>query len=232
MNYGLVRVSDCNVVGFIPKSPTIGSMSNEGVDQRIPGILGENSQVHERTLIGDSVKIWSFVQVREGVKIGDNTIIGSYAYIDSRVQIGKNCKIQNRALLYEPAEIGDGVFIGPGVVLTNDNYPRAINPDGSIKLDIDWKMEGVKVCTGASIGAGAICVAPVKIGEWALIGAGAVVTKDVPPFAMVFGNPARIVGWVGHEGHPLIEFSKDVFECPKSKDKYKLLNGALQRMVE
>ncbi len=207
-------------------------MTSEGVDKGRLVIRGENSQVHRSALLGDSVKIWSFVQVREDVKIGDNTIIGSYAYIGSGVQIGKNCKIQNRALLYEPADIGDGVFIGPGVVLTNDNYPRAINPDGSIKLAVDWELKGVKVSKGASIGAGAICVAPLSIGEWALIGAGAVVTKDVPSFAMVIGNPGRIVGWVGHQGYPLIEVSKDLFECPKSKDKYKLLSGELHRVVD
>jgi UDP-2-acetamido-3-amino-2,3-dideoxy-glucuronate N-acetyltransferase len=216
----------------VDKSRTIGHMTFEGVDRERPEILGECSQVHRSALLGDSVAIWSFVQIRENVKVGDNTIIGSYAYIDSGVQIGKNCKIQNRALLYEPAEIGDGVFIGPGAVLTNDNYPRAINSNGSIKLAADWKMEGVKVSNGASIGAGAVCVAPVNIGEWALIGAGAVVTKDVPPFAIVTGNPGRIVGWVGHEGYPLIEISKDLFECPKTKNKYELTCGELRRMAD
>jgi acetyltransferase-like isoleucine patch superfamily enzyme len=207
-------------------------MTNNGVADERPVFIGENSEVHKSARIGKSVTIWSYVQIREDVEIGDNTIIGSYVYIDSKVRIGKNCKIQNRALLYEPAEIAEGVFIGPGVVLTNDNYPRAINPDGTIKSGIDWEKEGVIISKGASVGAGAICVAPVKIGEWALVGAGAVVTKDVPSFAVVVGNPARIVGWVGDEGYPLIEVSKDLFQCPKSFDKYKLLHGALQRMVD
>jgi acetyltransferase-like isoleucine patch superfamily enzyme len=207
-------------------------MTNNGVAGERPVFIGENSEVHRSVRTGKSVTIWSFVQIREDVEIGDNTIIGSYVYIDSKVRIGKNCKIQNRALLYEPAEIADGVFIGPGVVFTNDNYPRAINPDGTIKSATDWNKEGVIVSKGASIGAGAICIAPVKIGEWALVGAGAVVTKDVPSFAVVVGNPAHTVGWVGHEGYPLIEISKDLFQCPKSHDKYKLLLGVLQRMVE
>jgi acetyltransferase-like isoleucine patch superfamily enzyme len=207
-------------------------MTNNGVADERPVFIGKNSEVHKSARIGKSVTIWSYVQIREDVEIGDNTIIGSYVYIDSKVRIGKNCKIQNRALLYEPAEIAEGVFIGPGVVLTNDNYPRAINPDGTIKSGIDWEKEGVIISKGASVGAGAICVAPVKIGEWALVGAGAVVTKDVPSFAVVVGNPARIVGWVGDEGYPLIEVSKDLFQCPKSFDKYKLLHGALQRMVD
>jgi acetyltransferase-like isoleucine patch superfamily enzyme len=207
-------------------------MTNNGVADQKQMFIGENSEVHRSVRIGKSVTIWSFVQIREDVEIGENTIIGSYVYIDSKVRIGKNCKIQNRALLYEPAEIADGVFIGPGVVFTNDNYPRAINPDGTIKSATDWNKEGVIVSKGASIGAGAICIAPVKIGEWALVGAGAVVTKDVPSFAVVVGNPAHTVGWVGHEGYQLIEISKDLFHCPKSHDKYKLLLGVLQRMVE
>jgi len=207
-------------------------MTNYGVADERPLFIGENSEVHKNVRTGKSVTIWSYVQIREDAEIGDNTIIGSYVYIDFKVRIGKNCKIQNRALLYEPAEIADGVFIGPGAVLTNDNYPRAINADGTIKSGTDWKKEGVTISKGASIGAGAICVAPVKIGEWALVGAGAVVTKDVPSFAVVVGNPARIVGWVGREGYPLIEVSKDLFQCPKSLDKYKLLRGVLQRMVD
>jgi UDP-2-acetamido-3-amino-2,3-dideoxy-glucuronate N-acetyltransferase len=217
---------------FIHKSSTIGDMRNNGVSNERPVFIGENSEVHGSVRTGKSVTIWSYVQIREDAEIGDNTIIGSYVYIDSKVRIGKNCKIQNRALLYQPAEIAEGVFIGPGVVLTNDNYPRAINSDGTIKSGTDWKKEGVTISKGASIGAGAICVAPVKIGEWALVGAGAVVTNDVPSFAVVVGNPARIVGWVGREGYPLIEVSKDLFQCPKSLDKYKLLRGVLQRMVD
>jgi UDP-2-acetamido-3-amino-2,3-dideoxy-glucuronate N-acetyltransferase len=188
----------------------------------------KSSEIHKSARIGKATRIWSFTQVREDVVIGENTIIGSFVYIDSNVQIGSNCKIQNRSLIYDPAQIHDGVFIGPGAVLTNDSYPRAVTHQGIIKANTDWIKVGVIVERGASIGAGAICVAPVRIGEWALIGAGAIVIEDVPAFALVVGNPARQVGWVGHEGFPLEEVSKDLFKCPKSFRMYKFENGRLK----
>jgi len=190
--------------------------------------VSKSSEIHKNARIAESTRIWSFTQVREDVAIGENTIVGSYVYIDSNVQIGNNCKIQNRSLIYDPAKIHDGVFIGPGAVLTNDSYPRAVTQDGTIKSNTDWIKVGVIVERGASIGAGAICVAPVRIGEWALIGAGAIVIEDVPAFALVVGNPARQVGWVGHEGFPLEEVSKNLFKCPKSFRMYKLENGELK----
>jgi UDP-2-acetamido-3-amino-2,3-dideoxy-glucuronate N-acetyltransferase len=188
----------------------------------------ESAEVHESARIGESTRIWSFTQIREDVVIGENTIVGSFVYIDSNVQIGNNCKIQSRSLIYDPAQIHDGVFIGPGAVLTNDSYPRAVTREGIIKLNTDWIKVGVIVERGASIGAGAICVAPVRIGEWALIGAGAIVIEDVPAFALVVGNPARQIGWVGHDGFPLEEVSKDLFKCPKTLRMYKFENGRLK----
>jgi acetyltransferase-like isoleucine patch superfamily enzyme len=110
------------------------------------------------------------------------------------VIIGDNCKIQNNALIYEPAIIESGVFIGPAVVLTNDKRPRAINPDGSIKSAADWDPVGVTIRHGASIGANSVCVAPVEIAEWTAVGANSVVTKNTQPRQMVVGNPARSIG--------------------------------------
>jgi acetyltransferase-like isoleucine patch superfamily enzyme len=110
------------------------------------------------------------------------------------VVIGDNCKIQNNALIYEPAVINDGVFIGPAVVLTNDKQPRAINRDGSVKSVRDWYPVGVTIGAGASIGANSVCVAPIEIGEWSAIGANSVVTRDVLANEMVTGNPARSRG--------------------------------------
>jgi UDP-2-acetamido-3-amino-2,3-dideoxy-glucuronate N-acetyltransferase len=102
--------------------------------------------------------------------------------------------------VYDPAAIGDGVFIGPGAILTNDRLPRAISPTGELKRADDWDPVGVTVETGASIGAGAVCVAPVRIGAWAMVAAGSVVVRDVPDHALVAGNPARQIGWVGRNG--------------------------------
>ena len=124
--------------------------------------------------IGDGSSIWHLAQVRGGAEIGENVIVGRGAYIGSGVHVGDNCKIQNYALVYEPASLADGVFVGPAAVFTNDHAPRAINADGSLKSASDWDRVGVTVERGAAIGARAVCVAPVRIGEWASVGAGAV----------------------------------------------------------
>lgn len=164
----------------------------------------DTASVEDGVVLGEGVKVWHHAHVRKGARIGDNTIVGKGAYVGSDVTVGKNCKIQNYALIYEPAVLHDGVFIGPGVILTNDHFPRAVNQDMTQKSASDWKAVGVEIEEGASIGAGAICVAPVKIGRWAVIAAGAVVTKDVAPFALVVGVPARQVGEVDYDGRPVL----------------------------
>ena len=170
--------------------------------------------------IGENSRVWSNSQLGINVEIGRNTNIGRNVYLGPGVKIGDNCKIQNNALVYEPARIGDGVFVGPGVILTNDKFPRAVNSDGSLKTATDWQPMGVEINTGASIGAGAICVAPIEIGEWAVIAAGSVVTKSVLPFALMAGTPARRIGWVGKSGVPLILDSDSNYFCPSSGSKY------------
>jgi acetyltransferase-like isoleucine patch superfamily enzyme len=134
--------------------------------------------------------------------------------------LGENCKVQNYALVYEPAVLEDGVFIGPAAVLTNDQFPRAVNPDLSLKNTDDWEAVGVTVRTGASIGARAVCVAPVTVGRWATVAAGAVVTRDVPDFALVAGVPARRIGWMGRRGHRLVETEEGKFVCPVDGSLY------------
>jgi UDP-2-acetamido-3-amino-2,3-dideoxy-glucuronate N-acetyltransferase len=188
-------------------------------------------QIDKSATIGVDTKIWSHSQIRENARIGRDCTIGRNVYIGPGVSIGEKVKIQNNALIYEPAVIDDGVFIGPGVIFTNDLHPRAINKNGSIKTEKDWQKFGVKVKFGASIGAGAICVAPVTIEEWAAIAAGAVVTADVPAFALVAGVPARRIGWVGKAGVKLIEKDKDFFECPVTGTNYRLLNGKISEMI-
>jgi len=190
----------------------------------------ESADVASNAVIGDGSSIWHLAQVREDVVMGDNCIVGRGAYIGTGVVMGDNCKVQNYALVYEPAKLGDGVFIGPAVVLTNDTYPRAINPDGSIKSAHDWKPVGVIVERGASIGARATCVAPVTIGAWATVAAGAVVVKDVPAYALVAGVPARRIGWVGESGHPLTRADADgIWICPASGTRYIENDGALSK---
>lgn len=184
--------------------------------------------------VAPSARVWHLAQVREDARIGEETIVGRGAYIGEGVRVGARCKIQNYALVYEPAFLADGVFVGPAAVFTNDHAPRAINADGSLKSASDWDRVGVTVEHGAAIGAHAVCVAPVRIGEWASVGAGAVVTRDVAPYALVVGVPARRVGWVGEAGVPLVaadeasnEAGERMWVCPASGRRYVERDGAL-----
>ena len=189
------------------------------------------AEVSPTAKLGGGVSIWAFSQIRENVNVGEGTIIGSYSYLDSNVRIGKHCKIQNRALIYDAAVIHDGVFIGPGVILTNDKNPRAVSVNGAIKGTSNWEKTGVEIFEGASIGAGAVCIAPVTIGRWASVGAGSVVTKSVKDYALVIGNPARQVGWVGPAGVRLHEISENIYECPITLAKFELINFELHEMM-
>lgn len=144
--------------------------------------------VSEGASIGDGTKIWVNSQVREKAVIGENCIVSKDTYIDAEVKIGSGVKIQNGVSIYHGVEIGDDVFIGPNAVFTNDYFPRAFNPG--------WKITATIVERGASIGANATIICGHRIGEYAMVGAGSVVTKDVPAHALVVGNPARRIGSV------------------------------------
>lgn len=181
--------------------------------------VAPSADVSERAILGEGTKIWHLAQVREDARLGVNCIVGRGAYVGTGVEIGDNTKIQNYALVYEPAKLGKGVFIGPAVVLTNDTYPRSVSPDGSLKSAHDWTPVGVTIEDGASVGARAVCVAPLTIGRWATIAAGAVVTKDVPAFALMAGVPARRLGWVGKAGVPLTR-DGEYWVCPETGAKF------------
>ncbi|QKJ21229.1 N-acetyltransferase [Microbacterium hominis] len=189
----------------------------------------DSADVSPDAVIGEGSSVWHLAQVREKAVLGAGCIVGRGAYIGTGVVMGDHCKVQNYALVYEPARLGDGVFIGPAVVLTNDTYPRAINPDGSLKSAHDWEPVGVTIERGASIGARATCVAPVTIGEWATVAAGAVVVKDVPAHALVAGVPARRIGWVGTAGVPLAQDADGIWVCPTTGDRYVEADGALKK---
>ncbi len=182
--------------------------------------IAESADVDPTATVGDGSSVWHLAQVRDGATLGEQCIVGRGAYIGSGVQVGARCKIQNYALVYEPALLEDGVFVGPAVVFTNDTFPRAVNPDGSLKSASDWEATGVTVRTGASVGARAVCVAPVVIGRWATVAAGAVVTRDVPDHALVAGVPARRIGWVGRAGVRLEADGDGRWRCPGTGDVF------------
>ena len=149
-------------------------------------------QVSPDVTVGKNVKLSNFINLY-GCSIGDNTKVGPFVEIQKNASIGNNCKIQSHTFICEGVTIEDNVFIGHGVIFTNDTYPRSTNPDGSLQTEADWKVEYTAVKRGASIGSGATILANLTIGEGALVGAGSVVTKDVPPETIVAGNPARII---------------------------------------
>ena len=187
------------------------------------------AQVDETATIGDGTTIWDLAQVREDARLGGGCIVGRGAYVGPGVRIGDRVKLQNYALVYEPAVLGDGVFVGPAAVLTNDHFPRSVDPQGKLKRGDDWEAVAVLVDKGASLGARSVCVAPVRIGRWALVAAGAVVTRDVPDFALVAGVPARRIGWVGRAGVRLTEKDGEsgVWECPETGALYEEKDGVL-----
>ncbi len=154
------------------------------------------AEVSPEARIGEDTKIWQFAQVREGAKIGRQCILGKDVYVDSHVFIGDNVKVQNGVSIYHGVTIEDGVFCGPHCVFTNDKLPRAVNPDGSLKGTDDWAVFFTWVKMGASIGAHATIVCGTIIGRWAMVGAGSVVTRDIPDYGLVYGNPARLHGFV------------------------------------
>ncbi len=161
-----------------------------------PFYVHSTAEVSPDAHIGAGTRIWRQVHVREHAYIGETCNIGKGVYIGAHVHIGSNVKIQNHVSVFEGVTLEDGVFVGPHVCFTNDMLPRAITPDGKLKSADEWEITPTLVKYGASIGAGSVILCGLTIGEFALIGAGSVVTHDVPPHALVFGNPARDHGYV------------------------------------
>lgn len=189
-----------------------------------------SAQVDDRATLGEGTVVWDLAQVREGATLGRDCIIGRGAYVDAGVVVGDRCKVQNHALLYAPARLGDGVFVGPAVVLTNDHHPRAVSPDGRSKSAADWDPMGVVVEEGASLGARSVVLGGLTIGAWAMVGAGSVVTRSVLPHALVVGVPARQVGWVGRAGVALTEQADGLWRSAADPERYRLVEGRLEQL--
>lgn len=184
------------------------------------------AEVSTEAVLGDGTRIWHQAQIREGARIGDECIIGKGAYIDFDVTVGHRCKLQNGVYVYHGATIENGVFLGPGVMLLNDRMPRAINPDGALKSDADWRVSQTHIALGASIGGGAIILPGVSVGKWAMIGAGAIVTRNIPDYGLAYGNPARLVGFVCPCGRRLsLEQGTDEMvkaDCPGCRNEVEI----------
>ena len=183
----------------------------------------ETAVVDDGSIISDGVKIWHFSHIMPNCKIGENCNIGQNVVISPEVVLGKNVKIQNNVSIYTGVQCEDDVFLGPSMVFTNVINPRsAVNRRGEYSQTIVRK--------GASVGANATIVCGNNIGCYALIGAGAVVTRDVPNYALLVGNPARQIGWVSEYGHRL-EFNElGIAICPESKQEYKITNESVERI--
>lgn len=172
--------------------------------------------------IGPGTRVWHHAQVREGARIGAECVLGKGVYVDHHVVIGSRVKLQNGVSVFYRATLEDGVFVGPHACLTNDRVPRAITPGGILKGEADWESGETLVRYGASIGAGAVILPGLTIGRWAMVGAGAVVTRQVPDHGLVVGVPARLVGYVCACGQRLRPEASPWWRCETCDARYDL----------
>jgi UDP-2-acetamido-3-amino-2,3-dideoxy-glucuronate N-acetyltransferase len=184
----------------------------------------ETAVVDEGCVIGKGSRIWHFSHIMTGAELGENCNIGQNVVISPGVRLGNNVKVQNNVSVYTGVICEDDVFLGPSMVFTN-----VINPRSAVNRKDQYLSTIVE--KGATIGANSTIICGNRIGRYAFIGAGAVVTRDVKPFALVLGNPARQTGWMSEYGHKLTFSSEGIAVCPESGDKYKLENGTVNKII-
>lgn len=184
-----------------------------------------SSYVDENVQIGEGTKIWLFSHIQTGAKIGKYCTLGQNVNIANNVIIGNYVKIQNNVSVYEGVTLEDYVFCGPSVVFTNIKDPRSKYPQAGSQFYIKTLVK-----EGATLGANSTIVCGITVGEYAFIGAGSVVTKDVPDFALVIGNPAKIIGWVSEAGQKLVFNEQNIAVCKKTNEKYYIENGIVKKL--
>lgn len=191
-----------------------------------------SADVSDDAKVGDGTRIWHQAQVREGVVIGQQCILGKGSYVDKDVRIGDFCKLQNGVFVFHGFNLESGVFLGPGAMLLNDKHPRAVNPDGTPKSEADWEVSHGLIEFGASVGGGSVVLPGVRIGRMALVGSGAVVTRDVPERGIVAGNPARLRGFACDCGRPLPRSSSTAGQltCSYCGRSYVIPSEALRQL--
>jgi acetyltransferase-like isoleucine patch superfamily enzyme len=184
-------------------------------------VIHPTAEVEEGARVGAGTRVWRQAHVRSGAAIGADCNLGMGVYIDAGVVIGNRCKLQNRVSVYKGVTLEDGVFVGPHATFTNDKTPRAVTPDGAVARDDDWTVVPTLVRVGASIGAGAVVLPGITVGRWAMVAAGAVVTRDVPDHGLVAGNPARLRGYACDCGRTLTGRG-EAFYCAHCERSYGL----------
>ncbi|MDP4188414.1 MAG: acyltransferase [Bacteroidota bacterium] len=183
----------------------------------------ETAIIDENCKIGKGTRIWHFSHIMSGCEIGENCNIGQNVVVAPRVKLGKNVKVQNNVSIYTGVICEDDVFLGPSMVFTN-----VINPRSAVNRRSEYQETIVH--KGATIGANATIICGHDIGEYAFIGAGTVVTREVKPYALVVGNPARQIGWMSEYGHKLVFNAEGIAECPETQEKYRLENGRVLKI--
>ena len=216
----------------MPQPRNAASQQSDAATQQgsaaLPGVFVHPAAIVEAWNIGAGTRVWALAHIMAGVQIGANCNVGDHSFIESGVLIGDNVTIKNGNMIWEGVTLEDGVFVGPHVFFCNDRYPRSPRlPEARARYaDRSW-LAPTLIRHGATLGAGAVILAGLTIGEFAMVGAGAVVTRDVPPYTLVAGNPARTKGWVCACGLPL-RFVDAAARCEACSRSYLQVNGIVQ----